>query len=128
MKIDNVGSSVIKVQDARITPAVKKSDNEDKVNKINKVNKDDNEKRTDTDEDKAINDNVLENSVKQANKSLEQFNRMIEITIHEKTHTIIYVIKDTLTNEVIKEFPPRKIQDMIAKMWEMAGILIDERR
>ena len=123
MKVDNVGSSVIKVQDARIAQPVKKIGSEDKVNKIDKVNKDDNEKRADTNEDKAINDNVLENSVKQANKSLEQFNRMIE-----RTHTIMYVIKDTLTNEVIKEFPSRKIQDMIAKMWEMAGILIDERR
>ncbi len=34
---------------------------------------------------------------------------------------------DTETNKVIKEFPPEKIQDMIAKMWELAGLFVDER-
>lgn len=122
MKVDNINTSVIKVQDARITQPVVKPDRADTVKKVNK------EKRADIKKDEAINDDMLDNSVKQANKSLEQFNRMIERTIHEKTHTIMYVLKDSVTNEIIKEFPPKKIQDMIAKMWEMAGILIDERR
>ena len=32
------------------------------------------------------------------------------------------------TKEVIKEIPPEKTLDMIAKAWELAGILIDEKR
>jgi flagellar protein FlaG len=87
-----------------------------------------NEGRTDVSADEFISDEMLENSIKQANKNLEQYNRTIERSIHEKTHAIMYVLKDTQTGEVIKEFPPRKIQDMIAKMWEMAGLLVDERR
>lgn len=87
-----------------------------------------NEKRTDVSGDSVINDEMLDNAVKQANKNLNQYNKVIERSVHEKTHTIIYVLKDSLTNEVIREFPPRKIQDMIAKMWEIAGILVDERR
>ncbi|HWQ29594.1 MAG TPA: flagellar protein FlaG, partial [Negativicutes bacterium] len=31
-------------------------------------------------------------------------------------------------HKVIKEFPPEKILDMAAKMWEIAGIIVDERR
>lgn len=87
-----------------------------------------NEKRQDVDSNDIINDEMLESAVKQANKNLDQYNKVIERSVHEKTHTIMYVLKDTLTNEVIREFPPRKIQDMIAKMWEIAGILVDERR
>ena len=34
----------------------------------------------------------------------------------------------TIAMEIIKELPPEKTLDMIAKVWEMAGILIDERR
>ena len=30
--------------------------------------------------------------------------------------------------EVIKEFPPEETLDMIAKVWELAGILVDEKR
>lgn len=122
MKIDNIGANVIKAQDARITRPV---ENTDKIEIAKQVN---NEKRADVKDEEVINDEMLENSIKQANKGLEQYNRMIERTIHEKTHTIMYVLKDTVTNEIIREFPPKKIQDMIAKMWEMAGILIDERR
>ena len=32
------------------------------------------------------------------------------------------------TEEVIKEFPPEKTLDMIAKVWEMAGLMVDEKR
>ena len=32
------------------------------------------------------------------------------------------------TKEVIKEYPPEKTLDMIAKVWEMAGIMVDEKR
>ena len=38
---------------------------------------------------------------------------------------------ETLINspkEVIKEYPPEKTLDMIAKVWEMAGIMVDEKR
>jgi flagellar protein FlaG len=35
---------------------------------------------------------------------------------------------DIETKDVIKEFPPEKILDMVAKMWEVAGIMVDERR
>ena len=35
---------------------------------------------------------------------------------------------DVDTDEVIREIPPEKSLDMLQKMWEMAGILVDERR
>lgn len=75
----------------------------------------------------AMNDEMLKKSVEQANKSLKMYNRMIERSVHEVTHTIMYKLKDTVTNEVIQEFPPKKIQDMIAKMWELAGLFVDEK-
>ncbi len=75
-----------------------------------------------------ISDNMLDNAIGQANKALQVHKKFIERSIHEKTKTIMYVLKDMETNEVIREFPPRKIQDMIAKMWELAGLMVDERR
>ena len=48
--------------------------------------------------------------------------------IHEKTNRVTIKIIDKDTREVIKEVPPEKTLDMIAKVWELAGILIDERR
>lgn len=48
--------------------------------------------------------------------------------IHEDTNRVTIKIVDKNTKEVIKELPPEKTLDMIARVWEMAGILIDERR
>lgn len=74
-----------------------------------------------------ITEEMLEKSIEQANKTLKQYNRYIERSVHEKTKAIMYVMKDTSTDEVVREFPPKKIQDMIAKMWELAGLFVDEK-
>ncbi len=76
--------------------------------------------------DKDLSDEIISQAIEQANQSLKKHNRVIEVSIHDKTHAVMYTIKDSVTNEVIGEFPPKKIQDMIAKMWELAGIFVDE--
>ena len=48
--------------------------------------------------------------------------------IHDKTNRITIKIIDKKTTDVIKEFPPEKTLDMIAKVWEMAGLMVDEKR
>lgn len=75
----------------------------------------------------SIDEEILKKSVEQANKTLASFDKYIEREVHEVTHAIIYRLKDSRTNQVIQEFPPKKIQDMIAKMWEMAGLFIDKK-
>jgi len=35
--------------------------------------------------------------------------------------------QDKDTKEVLKEYPPEKTLDMIAKVWEVAGLLVDEK-
>lgn len=74
-----------------------------------------------------INDEMLDKAVEMANKTLAKHNNFIERSVHDVTKTVMYVMKDTETNEVIREFPPKKIQDMIAKMWEIAGLFVDEK-
>lgn len=78
-------------------------------------------------ENKQQQEDMLQESVKQANKTLKQYNRYIEREVHEVTHTVMYKLMDSSTKEVIAEFPPKKIQDMIAKMWELAGLFVDEK-
>jgi len=70
---------------------------------------------------------TMDESIKQANKSLANYDRQIEREIHSVTKVLMYKIRDTKTNEVIAEYPPKKIQDMIAKMWELAGLFIDQK-
>jgi uncharacterized FlaG/YvyC family protein len=70
---------------------------------------------------------IMEGPVKQANIALRPYDRQIEREIHQVTKALMYTIRDTKTNEVIAEYPPKKIQDMIAKMWELAGLFIDQK-
>ena len=46
--------------------------------------------------------------------------------IHEKTNRVTIKMVDKETKKVIKEFPPDETLDMIAKVWEIAGIMVDE--
>lgn len=47
--------------------------------------------------------------------------------IHEKTNRIIIKLVDRETQEVIKEIPPEKTLDLLAKRMELAGVLFDEK-
>lgn len=69
----------------------------------------------------------------QIRKAVEQLNRSMENSeaifgIHEDTNRVTIKIVDRATKEVIKELPPEKTLDMIARVWDLAGILVDEKR
>ena len=66
--------------------------------------------------------------IEEMNKKINNSNEVAMFGIHEETNHIMIKIMDKDTKEVIKEFPPEKTLDMIAKLWEMAGILVDEKR
>lgn len=48
--------------------------------------------------------------------------------VHDSTNRVTIKIVDKKTKEVLKEYPPEKTLDMIAKVWELAGLLVDEKR
>jgi len=78
--------------------------------------------------DLPISDKVVIEAIERANEAISVANKKFEYSIHEKTNEIMVKVIDSNTNKVIREIPPEKILDMVAKMWEMAGILVDERR
>lgn len=69
----------------------------------------------------------LRRAVEQLNKNMVTHSEAV-FGIHEGTNRVTIKIVDKDTKEVLKELPPEKTLDMIAKVWEMAGILVDERR
>ena len=69
----------------------------------------------------------------QVREAIKEMNRKSHGTeaifgIHEKTNRVTIKIVDKESKEVIKEVPPEKTLDLIAKAWELAGILVDEKR
>ena len=67
----------------------------------------------------------LKKAVNDLNKQMKHSEAIFGI--HDKTNRVTIKIIDKTTKEVIKEYPPEETLDMIAKVWEIAGILVDEK-
>lgn len=65
--------------------------------------------------------------VNEINKLINH-NTVAEFGYNEPTNRITIKIKDKDTDEVIKEIPSEKALEMLARAWELAGLLVDERR
>jgi len=74
-----------------------------------------------------LNEEELINAIESANDSIQLYNRRLQFSIHEGTKEIMVKVIDTKTDKVIREIPNEKILDMVAKLWELAGILVDEK-
>lgn len=75
-----------------------------------------------------------DNDYRSSSAETEEKNQMVrlrntrfEFTVHEETEKVMVKVIDEDTNETIREIPPEQILDMVAKMWELAGILLDKR-
>lgn len=75
-----------------------------------------------------ISEKKVTEAIDKVNKVLAETSRRFEVSVHEATHEIMVKVIDSNTNEVIREIPPKKILDLVAKMMEMAGLIVDERR
>lgn len=72
----------------------------------------------------------LSNTINMANESLKFFmvRREFSYRVHEATNRVIVDVKNSETGEVIREIPSEEELDMIAKIRDLAGIFIDEKR
>lgn len=77
-----------------------------------------------------IKDTQRNDAVKRAVEELNKKAKNSEAIfgIHDETNRVTIKIVDKETKEVIKEFPPEETLDMIAKVWELAGLMVDEKR
>lgn len=70
----------------------------------------------------------LESAIKIANEKLKkETTRQFSYSIHDKTKQIMISIKDA-DGKVIKEIPSEESLDFFAKLQELSGILLDEKR
>ena len=75
----------------------------------------------------SISERQLIEAIENANKALRGADKRFEFSIHEGTKEIMVKVINEETGEIIREIPPEKILDMVAKMWELVGILVDRK-
>ena len=70
----------------------------------------------------------IKSAISQANSKMKSQRTRCEFSYHEATKRVSIKVVDKDTQEVIREIPPEETLEMVEKMWELAGILVDERR
>lgn len=70
----------------------------------------------------------IKSAIDQVNNKIKNTRTICEFSYDEEIKRISIKVLDQETNEVIKEIPSEETLDMIKKLWEVAGLLVDERR
>jgi len=70
----------------------------------------------------------FENEINGINKWLQTTRTHLKFQLHEGLNEYYVQVINDQTNEVIREIPSKKLMDMVAKMHEMIGLLVDEKR
>ena len=74
----------------------------------------------------APSENTIKQAVSDINKRINP-NTIARYGFHDDTNRVTIKIVDKNSEKVIKEFPAEETLDMIAKVWELAGVFLDER-
>ena len=126
------GSSSTAEMKEENVPKVEKAENLTVSETLAKDTSDLNTKQTSGEENNAQQQLQQQKNV-QLKKAVEDINKKAVNSeaifgIHEETNRVTIKIIDKDTKKVIKELPPEKTLDMIAKVWELAGLMVDEKR
>lgn len=74
-----------------------------------------------------VNKEKAETVARQLNDFMEPLRTNLQFKFHEELNEYYVEVVNPLTNEVIKEIPPKKMLDMYAAMAGFMGILIDRK-
>lgn len=84
-------------------------------------------------EQQGIGENALANSeylrkaIERANKVIFGENRHFEFKLHEESNEVIVRLVDNETGEVLREIPSEKLIEMVERIWELVGIIVDKK-
>lgn len=108
---------------------IKKVDNKEEASQLdNNLYKEASENENkENNKEKEIDNKKLNEAVEILNKLLKKRNTKIEFERHEVFSDLMFKIVDEETGDVITEAPPKSILDMVAKLCELAGVLVDKK-
>ncbi|MDF2907671.1 MAG: flagellar protein FlaG protein [Herbinix sp.] len=78
--------------------------------------------------DKQASANMLKSAIDNANNKLKFKRTKCEFTLYEDINRVAIKVIDRDTNEVIREIPPEETLELVQKLWEFAGLIVDEKR
>lgn len=79
-------------------------------------------------EEAEANSQRIKNAINQANDKMKHVRTGCEFSYNDEINRVSIKIYDKDTKEVIREIPPEESLKMLEKVWEIAGLLVDEKR
>lgn len=70
----------------------------------------------------------VKDAIDKVNEKIVPSKTRCEFSYHEDTNRISIKVIDQATEETIREIPAEETLNMLSKIWELAGLLVDERR
>jgi len=70
----------------------------------------------------------LAEAVEKMNKTTRIFNKSMHFKLHEESNRWQVQIMDLDSGKVLREIPPKEVLDVVARIQEMVGLFVDERR
>lgn len=70
----------------------------------------------------------LEKVIEGLNKWIQTESTHLQFRLHDELNEYYVEVVNDQTNEVIRQIPSKKVLDIAAKMHEMVGLLVDEKR
>lgn len=74
-----------------------------------------------------INKKDLEKEVNHLNQVFEMHYTNLKYKVHEETDRYFVQVIDQSSRDVIREIPAEKFLDMVSKMMDFMGLMVDER-
>jgi len=71
-----------------------------------------------------------EEAIKELQKTINAIQgpqKSLEVSVHQETHAIMIKVKNKETGEIIREAPPEKVLDAVAKLMEVTGLIVDKK-
>ena len=69
----------------------------------------------------------LDEAIEALENTCSFFNKRLKLTVNRRIDRVIVKVIDRKTDKVIKEIPSKEIQNMVARIRETIGLLIDEQ-
>jgi flagellar protein FlaG len=136
MAIDNISNATISLTDykteqkaqsaAAVQQAVKPAESNAVTTKTYTDKQDgakEEEKR-----DAQTNANRLKSILNETNNKIKPTRTRCEFSYVEDVNRVSIKVMDVDTDKVIREIPPEETMEMLQKLWEVAGLLVDEKR
>lgn len=70
----------------------------------------------------------IKNAINDVNNKLKPTKTRCEFSYHEEVNRVSIKIRDRETNEIVREIPPEESIKVLEKIYEIAGLLVDEKR